>query len=262
MTTPEMQWNAAVLQVLQQNEGQPLHPTEIVDAIEQQGLRSLGASPIPTVRSTLSILRRDNDKVNLSGRGYYVFGQPDEPEPEPLDEEPDDDEEEIKLVTAFGLQWERTNVDWSRSPANGQLLGRQTGGSDDVNFANQRGVYMLHSAQSVVYIGRVTDRGLYQRLREHHRPAGNSTMPLRWQRFSWFGFGDVTDISGAGAPRVSLEEMINVLEAVLIEAVAPPVNGRRGDNLGNLYQQVTPANLSGARARSLLLEALNQPLTR
>lgn len=84
------------------------------------------------------------------------------------------------LVNAFGMFWERSRVDWSQQP---QLLGQQQLGASVVNFCNERGVYLLHETQGVVYVGRVVGQTLGHRLFEHTKDR----LSGRWTRFSWFG---------------------------------------------------------------------------
>ena len=64
---------------------------------------------------------------------------------------------------------------------------------------------------------------------------------MRWDGFSWFGLRDVDDSTGvlkSFTGDFSMSDLITILESVLIEALEPPINGRRGDRMGELYQQV------------------------
>jgi hypothetical protein len=130
------------------------------------------------------------------------------------------------VVNAFGMFWERSKVLWKPQP---QILGQQQSGSQFVNFYDQRGVYLLHDAQGVVYVGRVTDQGLGRRLYQHtlDRLSG------RWTRFSWFGVypvnADGSLDADADFSRVDINVVIATMEAVLIEGLEPRQNRRRGD---------------------------------
>ena len=93
-------------------------------------------------------------------------------------------------VKAYGLYWGRNLVDWSPTPASkqAQLLGNA--GSGNVNFADQDGIYLLHSGNETVYAGQsytpnTEVAGLYSRLRSHQ---SSSRKTDRWDTFSWFGF--------------------------------------------------------------------------
>ena len=94
---------------------------------------------------------------------------------------------------------------------------------------------MLLKGRYVVYVGRTTD-SLYSRLKSH---IGGARGP-RWDGFSWFGLLDVDEDGNLKEPEseLSIEDTIIVLESVLIEALEPPINGRRGDRMGVLYEQV------------------------
>ena len=173
-------------------------------------------------------------KADNVGKGYYEYVTFDSPADDdaPLredsildDEEQDHDPNHIVRVPAFGLYWEKDKVRWNSR----EVLGCLAKGSRKVNFAEQKGVYLLHNGRSVAYVGRTTD-SLYGRLWAHHRDHKS----MRWDRFSWFGFCDVNE-SGSLEPmpaQADSAHLISILEAVLIEALEPPVNGRRGDFLG------------------------------
>lgn len=100
-----------------------------------------------------------------------------------------------------------------------------------------------------MYVGQtVTDAqggGLFYRLREHRENPERS--PL-WDRFSWFGFrpvegGRLTDIPINEDQSVRIGSVVQVLEAVLIEAFRPKLN-RQGGQLGINYGQVRDPNLA------------------
>lgn len=244
-TTPdEMPWKDAIIKVLQDDD-RPLHYREIAQFIGDRGLRSrIGATPWNTVSKNLSSMVNQDDK-DCDGRihkadnvekGYYEYVTFDSPADDdaPLREDSilDDEEQDRVRVGAFGLYWERKKIGWKTK----KILGRQGKGSQEVNFANQQGVYLLHNRQSVAYVGRTTTGSLYQRLSVHNKDRKS----MRWDSFSWFGFRDVKD-NGELNPmpdQVDSTDLISILETVLIEALEPPVNGRRGDSLGSQYQQV------------------------
>lgn len=195
-----------------------------------------------TVNSRLNSMLKPNDplfddRIRRTGKGTFEFLNPDsaQPEKEPTidDEEQDHDPNNIAGVPAYGLFWEKDQVNWN----SGKILGRKKETSPLVNFADQQGVYLLHNGQSVAYVGRA-GRSLYARLRDHSK---DSNKWGRWDRFSWFGFRNVK-ASGQledYAPQVDSNRLIGILEAVLIEALQPPVNSKRGDFMGILYTQVT-----------------------
>ncbi len=131
------------------------------------------------------------------------------------------------VVNAFGMFWDRAKVHWETEP---RILGQQQGSSTNVNFGGQRGVYLLHDSQGVVYVGRATDQNLGKRLQQHT----SDRLTGRWTRFSWFG---VYPVEANGTLRISADYsnldiniLIATMEAVLIEGLEPRQNRKRGDD--------------------------------
>lgn len=138
------------------------------------------------------------------------------------------------LIRSFGEYWRPDRVNWGKPGpgGSGELLGefgparrRRT-----VDVWAQRGVYILHDAWEVVYVGKADGTDLGSRLKAHlkDRHAG------RWDRFSWYGvIGVVSDGPKKGklgtnpaSKSVSTAELIDTLESFLL-AVEPPRNRRR-----------------------------------
>lgn len=119
----ELSWREAIIRVLQ-NSNEPMHYTEIAEAIAEQGLRSeFGATPAASVNSVISIsLQNDGENspfIRVS-RGIYGLrggSAPQAQQPHAL-EEPDD----TGLINAFGMYWARANVLWTAMP---RILGQQ-----------------------------------------------------------------------------------------------------------------------------------------
>lgn len=98
-----------------------------------------------------------------------------------------------RLIQNFGLFWNRELVDWGRRGRGnlGHLWGYASKPGANVDFREQRGVYVLYEGDSIptlraVYVGQAgaRDSDLFHRLRNHRDgPLWN-----RWQLFSWFGF--------------------------------------------------------------------------
>ena len=123
------------------------------------------------------------------------------------------------------MYWQRDLVVWRAEP---KLFGKQQAGSKPVNFSGQRALYILYDHHTVVYVGRSVDRPLGRRLFEHT----TDRLGGRWNRFSWFGLLDVTDAGDLREVplRTTLAAMIGTFEALLIEALEPPQNRKRGDD--------------------------------
>jgi hypothetical protein len=227
--TKEITWRQAIDQVLGAA-ATPLHYREIAERIIADGLRrKLGATPADTVNAQISgSMKHDalSPYVRVA-RGTYalksaVMDKLQHSDATALEET----EEQYDIVTSFGMFWRRSAVQWSANP---RLLGVQQLGATPVDFNIQRGIYLLYDGREVIYIGRTTDRPLGRRLYEHTLDR----MATRWDRFSWFGLRPVADSGQLGALPSAYDaaQMIPALEAILIEALEPRQNRKRGDDL-------------------------------
>ncbi|MBD8061023.1 hypothetical protein H9624_01640 [Actinomycetaceae bacterium Sa1BUA1] len=266
-----MRWKAAIEKVLR-DAGAPMHYAEIAQAIIDNGYRtSVGATPAATVAANLSSTSL-RDRVERIEKGVYSLRSP-HTGPLPTEEAPpsgspedldvdaplaDSDieavEPEMGLINAFGMFWRRSETDWgNRTP---QLLGIQQSGSKPVDFTDQAGVYLLYDGNRVIYVGRVTEPRLGQRLREHTR----GRLSGRWDRFSWFGVRR-TNARGALGPLpstgIAVETLIATMEALLIEGLEPPQNRRQGDGFNAVeFIQVTDPAIERQRTQTVLAKAL------
>ena len=120
------------------------------------------------------------------------------------------------------------------------MYGKQQALSKAVDFGKQKGIYILYDQHTVIYVGRCIDRPLGRRLYEHT----GDRLGSRWNRFSWFGLLDVTQEGNLrqSAVNVSLAALVATLEALLIEALEPPQNRKRGDDFSAVeyIQDVDP----------------------
>ena len=144
------------------------------------------------------------------------------------------------LIRNYGLFWRREHVFWGRQRVAGHLKGYRSGERGLVaDFREQQGVYVLFDDSfKLIYVGQ-TGTGkqrLFERLRQHT----TGRLSDRWSRFSWFGIRFV--VSGGElsvepkARNVPLEDALDHLEAVLIEAAEPPHN-RQGGRFGAKVHQ-------------------------
>jgi hypothetical protein len=248
----ELTWQKAIQKVLAASPG-PLHYKEITERILADGLRrNLGATPVATVSAqiTQSIKKEGSDSPYIRvAKGTYALAnnsdsspasqmkQRLEPSKEPEPEEQEDADEQYAIFTAFGMFWKRESVEWSRNP---KLLGMQQIGATPVDFNHQRGIYMLYDGREIIYVGRVTDRALGLRLFEHTIDR----LSTRWNRFSWFGLVPVSDSGDLGVMPISYDslKLVPALEAILVEALEPRQNRKRGDDLAEVeyVQMVDP----------------------
>lgn len=225
----ELSWKDAIIKVLKESGNASLHYTDIAVAISEQKLKTdVGATPANTVNATITysiqnegekspFIRVDRGYIALKGTFFQVESK----------KQSNADEDENGLINAFGMFWSKDNVIWDI--AKPCLWGKQPPYGNRVDLASQRGVYLLHDRDKVVYVGRTTDQPLGLRLKQHTIDRLNG----RWDRFSWFGIYPVKDdgtISTTLNEKFSIEILIVTMEALLIEGLEPPQNRKRGDD--------------------------------
>lgn len=240
-----MSWREAIEKVLAE-EARPLHYSEISELILSRGYyKTEGATPDATVNAQItSSIKHEKEKspfIKVS-RGTFALRSTGahtsapavptvalppatpkvlkEAQTSTIEEEPDE-----SVIRCLGMYWQRELVVWKNDP---RVFGKQQALSKPVDFGTQRGIYILYDHHTVVYVGRSVDRPMGKRLHEHTIDRLGS----RWNRFSWFGLLNVTDEGKlVEAPiKVTLPSLIATLEALLIEALEPPQNRKRGDD--------------------------------
>lgn len=241
-----MSWREAIEKVLAE-EARPLHYSEISELILSKGYyKTEGATPDATVNAQISasikhekenspFLRVSRGTFALRSAGAQAAAATAKPavalppatqkvlkQAQTASIEEDADE---SVIRCLGMYWQRDLVVWKNDP---RIFGKQQALSKPVDFGSQRGIYILYDHHTVVYVGRSVDRPMGKRLYEHTIDRLGS----RWNRFSWFGLLNVTDEGKlVEAPiKVTLPSLIATLEALLIEALEPPQNRKRGDD--------------------------------
>lgn len=254
----ELTWQQAIEQVLRSSPA-PLHYNEITEKIIADGLRrSLGATPASTVNAQISAsIKHFGSKSPFirTAKGTYKLAETKSiPTSPSAASTPGDQEEQYAIVTSFGMFWRREAVEWVRTP---KLLGKQQIGAISVDFNQQRGVYLLYDGREVIYVGRSTDRALGTRLFEHTLDR----MAARWNRFSWFGLLPVSDKGTLGQLPTTFDaaNMIPALEAILVEALEPRQNRKRGDDLASVeYVQDEDPEIQKRKLKAYLDHAINK----
>lgn len=240
-----MSWREAIEKVLAE-EMRPLHYSEISELILSKSYyKTEGATPDATVNAQItSSIKHEREKspfIKVS-RGTFTLRSVSAQTVTPakstiallpatptilkdaqissIEEAPDE-----SVIRCLGMYWQRDLVVWKNDP---RIFGKQQAQSKPVDFSSQRGIYILYDHHTVVYVGRSVDRPMGKRLYEHTTDRLGS----RWNRFSWFGLLNVTDEGMlVEAPiKVTLPSLIATLEALLIEALEPPQNRKRGDD--------------------------------
>lgn len=257
----ENTWKDAIVEVLKEEES-AMHFTEIAEKIIESSLRkNVGATPANTVNSIITTDIKSNEEESKFARvrrGEYMLREQQKEdvskiEAETSSVEVDQDSEsqaetETGIIQAFGLYWRRDFVQWANTP---RLLGQQNRRSQTVDFAEQKGVYLLHDGRSTIYVGRSVDRTIGRRLYEHtyDRLGG------RWDRFSWFGLLEVTEDAQLRELSLAVDQdvVIVTLEALLVETLEPPQNRKRGDEFRAIeYLQAKDPSLEKQQVLSLL----------
>ncbi len=259
----ELTWRKAISKVLSSSTT-PLHYNEITERIIAEGLRhSLGATPAATVNAQISTsIKHDGDSSPYVRVSKGTFAMRDgsskalstPPKLTPNVSESEDSEEQYDIVTSFGMYWRKEAVEWISTP---KLLGMQQIGATPVDFNKQLGIYLLYDGREVIYAGRTTDRPLGRRLYEHTFDR----LSARWNRFSWFGLLPVSDKGEIGElpETYAAAKLIPALEAILIEALEPRQNRKRGDDLAAVeYLQKVDPEIEKKKVKATLDAALNK----
>jgi len=247
----EKSWKEAIKKVLKESET-PLHYAEISEQILSRGYYETdGATPAVSVNTQISSsIKHDGEKSPFMRVGKGIFTLKSSPaagnipastpvskqrKSEALAEA--DVETSESIIHSFGMYWQRDLVVWRNDP---KMFGKQQALSKPVDFGKQKGIYILYDHHTVVYIGRSIDRPLGKRLYEHTVDHLGS----RWNRFSWFGLLDVTQEGNLRETTLntSLASLVATLEALLIEALEPPQNRKRGDDFSAIeyIQDIDP----------------------
>lgn len=241
MPSSQVGWRDAAIQVLRDSPN-GMSYTQIADEIIARGLRSkIGATPAASVNTALSLSIKDlgeqspferidwgRYRLRLKATGEIATASPQLPTQSLKEQELAEKKESTGLINALGMYWSREKVLWTAPKP--KLLGRQNPASEPVDFYDQRGVYLLHDRNAVIYVGRAIDHGIGSRLREHTTNRLNS----RWDRFSWFGVLGVSDKGELTEESKEYDRalLIATMEALLIESVEPTQNRKRGDDFG------------------------------
>jgi hypothetical protein len=259
---PELTWRKAIDTVLA-SATTALHYNDITERIIAEGYRtSLGATPAATVNAQISSsIKRDGEDSPYLRVAKGTFALRQRPaacnfvdQSTSQDAAAEESEEQYDIVSSFGMFWRRDAVEWGSSP---KLLGMQQIGATPVDFCKQLGIYLLYDGREVIYVGRTTERPLGRRLYEHTLDR----MSARWDRFSWFGLlpvsetGQLQELPSAYAA----SKLIPALEAILIEALEPRQNRKRGDDLAAVeYIQKGDPEIEKKRVKATLDAALNK----
>ncbi len=236
-----------------------MHYAKIAERVYERGLKTQPtATPANTVAAIIAQsfkIEGENSPFTRTSLGHYALRTAQQQVTILAQKELAEttSSETTGVVNAFGMFWERSKVLWG--PQQPKILGQQQTGSQPVDFAEQKGVYLLHDSQGVLYVGRVTEQNLAKRLSQHlsDRLAG------RWTRFSWSGVYPVEQNgslrTNADFSALDITIVIATMEAVLIEGLEPRQNRKRGDDFQAFeFLQVEDPELEISRKISILRE--------
>ena len=259
----ELTWKQAINKVLATSQ-EALHYKEITELIISDRLRTnLGATPSATVNAQITnSIKKLGDKSPYVRVAKGVFTLTKKTEPandrkgsvQAIAGAHGNSEEQYEIVSSFGMFWRRDHIEWSTTP---KLLGMQQIGATPVDFNKQIGIYLLYDGREVIYVGRSTDRPLGKRLYEHTIDR----LATRWNRFSWFGLLPVADSGELRKLPSEFEalKLIPALEAILIEALEPRQNRKRGDDLAAVeYMQLEDPEIRRKRVKETLESAMSK----
>lgn len=255
-----MRWIEAIKKVLQ-DEKKALHYTEIAELISEKEYRtSVGATPANTVNAYINTDIKDKKEKSLfakvDNRGEYILRQFLDNQEDFIDsvEGKGHEKNEIEpIIEAFGIYWDRDKILWKSTP---DILGVQQFGATHVNFSSQVGIYLLHDGRETIYVGQAIEQPIGKRLYQHTKDRFSG----RWDRFSWYGFYSVSDdakidISKTILDKITLSELANTLEAVLIESMEPRQNRKKGNTLSGIeYLQFEDPEIRKKRTQQILQE--------
>jgi len=262
----ELGWKEAIEKVLNEEKEQ-LHYAEIAELVAQRGYKtSLGATPQRTVSSMLATDIKNEDSVFAKvDKGTYILKKflkeaSKKNETEVIIDKKETqinrkkrDNNNNKIINAFGIYWNRNLVHWKSAIPD--LLGIQQIGAKEVNFKDQKGIYLLHDSRETIYVGQAIEQTLGKRLRDHttDRLAG------RWDRFSWFGFYPVNEDGklnlDAQFKEFTIQDLGDILEAVLIESIEPRQNRKQGNSfIGLEFLQQEAPEIKQSRKKQMLEE--------
>lgn len=255
----EMTWRKAIEKVLSDASG-AIHYRDLTDIIVQNGLRSnIGATPAATVSAHLTTaIKKEGSECLFQkiGKGLYIWKSKVGTSQHPISQEvvAEEEEQQYDIITSFGMFWRRESIEWVSTP---KILGMQQIGADPVDFHKQLGIYLLYDGREVIYVGRAADRPLGRRLYEHTLDRFSS----RWDRFSWFGLLPISESGSMGKMPESYEaiKIIPAVEAILIEALEPRQNRKRGDDLSAVeYIQREDPEVQKKRIKQMMEAALSK----
>jgi HB1/ASXL restriction endonuclease-like protein with HTH domain len=256
----ELTWRKAIEKVLSEAPG-AMHYKDLTEKIIHDGLKSSRtATPGASVIWNLTVaMKKEGDRCPFQriGSGLFIWKSNagiTQKVSTTVEEPKEEDEVQYEIISSFGMFWRRDAIEWVSTP---KILGTQQIGAQAVDFHKQVGIYLLYDGREVIYVGRATDRPLGRRLYEHTADRLSS----RWDRFSWFGLLPVSEAGDLESlPESYLgTKIIPAIEAILVEALEPRQNPKRGDDLSVVeYIQKEDPEIQKKKVKQIVDDALNK----
>ena len=208
METPLKTWIEAITEALKV-EAKPASARRILEIIRQNNIREIsGETPEQTIASNLASTPETYIRTEP---GIFRLRLESEPykEPQPTPEE----EIEENLINYYGIMWDRNDNQLRREILHGLLDGEPT------TLPGKKGIYLLYQNDTLIYIGRITERTLAKRLNEHTK----DNLGHRWTKFSFFLFNEV---------KLDQTGVTIGIEALLLEILNPTSNRSCGQLKG------------------------------
>ena len=136
--------------------------------------------------------------------------------------------------------------------------------SEPTNFADQIAIYVLYDGEIPIYVGQsgARNNSLMGRLKKHR----GDRLADRWDRFSWFGLCRVRP-NGAINPQATVKQMrtpeiLNQIEAVIVEAVEPRLNRQGGQFGASVVRYVQYPDARSELSDGTMLKELHEAVVR
>lgn len=261
-----MTWHEAIQKVLSE-ENAPLHYQEITRLIFEKGYKNTeGATPEATVNAQITADIKHNfsstnyikvDKGTFTLKSKTEFSSTEDLVSDETIEEILEEELYESVIHSYGMFWSRDKVLWKSNP---DIFGTSQSSTTLINFNKQIGIYLLYDGREIIYVGQAIKQPIGERLYQHTIDRLNG----RWDRFSWFGLYSVKNngelkIIDETNRAITIEDLGDTLEAVLIEAIEPRQNRKKGNSFSGIeYLQFEDPELLKKKKEQMLRELMGK----
>lgn len=227
MATKENKWIDAILKVLE-NTKTPIHYTKIWEVIRDQHYLEC-ESKKPEISVNTYLQANKDIIVPFGNKGDYILKTHLH---NSINKYLEQTVSNQTVIRAYGVNWSRAKFEQN----NYSLIGKESisKNASQFDFSNERGLYVLYDGYNIVYVGQ-TVNPLANRLKEHTKKS------YKWDSFTWYGIDDVVDMNHNKNKilTISAKSLLDAFEAIMIAAINPKHNKKKGNHIGGKeYQQV------------------------